>query len=115
MSKNQTDQPGEDYQNNRIDNLVADLKALKADLQRSRVDRAWEQSWIRRILLGVLTYLFTTAFLLIGEFPNPFTSALLPVLGLFLSSLSLSEFKLLWVRHVYTPKVLKERQKEDRN
>lgn len=62
-------------------------------------DKMWETSWTRRGLLAVFTYAVAVVFLWAIGVHNFFASALVPVGGFLISTLTMSYFKHLWLEH----------------
>ncbi len=66
---------------------------------RVELDKKWETSWTRRILLVIFTYLSIGLYMnAIGVF-NPWLNAIIPSIGFLLSTLTLPFFKRLWAQH----------------
>ena len=61
-------------------------------------DKAWETSLARKIVVLVLTYIVVGLYLTTIEFPDPWINAIVPAIGFFLSTLTLTVFKNLWVQ-----------------
>ena len=78
----------------RIANIEARNKSVEAD-------KAWETSWTRSGLIALFTYVIVGVFLTIINVPNPWVSALVPVIGFALSTISLPFFKKIWIKRVY--------------
>ncbi len=83
------------------DPLHHEIEAIKQRNVRVEIDKAWETSRMRRLIVAVLTYLVVTSFFLIAKLPHPFVNALVPTMGFMLSSLSLTFFKRLWLKYFY--------------
>lgn len=64
-------------------------------------DKAWETSWARRISIAILTYLIITLFFYILNLPKPFLNALVPTIGFIISTLTISLFKIFWLKYIY--------------
>jgi len=62
------------------------------------VDKAWEVSFSRKIIIAILTYIVIVLFFISASLPNPFINALVPTAGFVLSTLSLPGFKRIWIR-----------------
>ena len=80
------------------------LKQIKEIIQRNKnveIDKAWETSLTRRIIITLMTYLVIVIFLWIIKAPYPWLSALVPTIGFVLSTLSLNFFKKIWLRFIY--------------
>ena len=60
-------------------------------------DKAWETSTLRKILIIVLTYIFAVLYLKIADTTNPFFGAVVPTVGFFLSTQTLSIVKKWWL------------------
>ncbi len=74
------------------------LAKIEARNERVEVDKAWEVSWQRRILILTLTYLMVLLYSLIIEVEKPLLNAIVPTLGFFLSTLTLSVVKTIWLK-----------------
>jgi hypothetical protein len=64
---------------------------------RVEADKAWETSWTRRGLLILFTYLSVGFYMQAIGISNPWLNAIIPSLGLLLSTLTLPFFKNLWI------------------
>ena len=65
------------------------------------LNKAWETSWMRRILLIVFTYLAIALYLKFIVGINPWINAVVPSIGFLLSTLTLPLFKKLWSKYWY--------------
>lgn len=81
------------------------MKSIEDILQRNarvELDKAWETSKTRRVIISCITYLTAASFLkLIGN-EAYLVNALVPVGGYLLSTLSLPFIKTLWIRQQKT-------------
>ena len=82
---------------NEIQELKAELEKIKERNRRVEMDKAWETSWFRRILIAVLTYGVIVIFFFGADLPEPFANAVVPTVGFLLSTISVSFFKKIWV------------------
>lgn len=62
------------------------------------LDKAWETSWTRRLLIILFTYLSISLYLKYIVGINPWVNALVPSIGFLLSTLTLPFFKELWLK-----------------
>lgn len=76
--------------------IQEELKLIKERNKRVELDKAWETSLTRKILIIVLTYLVMVVFFFYANFPNPFVNAIVPSPAFILSQLSLPLFKRVW-------------------
>lgn len=70
---------------------------LESRNQRVEIDKAWETSWTRRIGIMILTYAIVACYLYFVVHIDPWINALVPVIGYFLSTLTISLVKSIWV------------------
>lgn len=83
---------------NDIDSISKRLAKIEARNERVEADKAWEVSWQRRILILTLTYLLVLLYFFIIEVEKPLLNAIVPTLGFFLSTLTLSVVKTIWLK-----------------
>jgi hypothetical protein len=77
-----------------IEKEIIDIKKRNV---RVELDKKWETCWTRRILIGIFTYTVIVVFLyFVGQFDNYFLTALVPVIGFFLSTASLKFARIIW-------------------
>lgn len=81
------------------EDLQKRIEALEARNQRVENDKAWETSWARRLSIMALTYLVVVAYLAFVVRIEPWVNGLVPVIGFFLSTLTLSLVKTLWLKN----------------
>ena len=77
-------------------------KEIKSILERNRkveLDKLWETSFTRRIIIAVMTYLIIVLFLYIIKIPFPWLNALIPTIAFILSTLSVPFFKEIWLKY----------------
>ena len=84
----------------KLKELEKELKEVKARNRRVEEDKAWETSFVRKILVAVLTYFVIVLFFYFAELPKPFVNSIVPAIAFLLSTLTLSFFKRIWLgRH----------------
>ena len=77
-------------------------KRLDAIEQRNKkvgLDKAWETSLSRKIIIAILTYTTIVLFFFVAQLPKPFINSIIPTAGFVLSTLSLPFFKKLWIKY----------------
>ncbi len=77
-------------------------KRINAIEQRNKnveLDKTWETSLSRKIIIAVLTYLTIVLFFFVAQLPKPFINSIVPTAGFVLSTLSLPFFKRLWIKY----------------
>ena len=77
-------------------NLKREIKAIKERNTRVEIDKAWETSWTRRMIIVILTYLVIVIFFYFAGLPKPFINSIVPALAFILSTSSLPIFKKIW-------------------
>lgn len=64
-------------------------------------NKAWEQSFFRRVLILVFTYAVAFLFLWVAHIEQPWLGACVPAAGYTLSTLSLPSVKRWWMKTFY--------------
>lgn len=77
------------------------LAVIEERNQRVEADKAWETSWMRRLLLVIFTYLAVGLYLWAIDVARPWTNAIVPSAGFLLSTLTLPLFKKWWLKSFY--------------
>lgn len=80
------------------------IQEIKERNQRVEVDKAWETSKTRKVLIGIMTYIVVVIFLFLIKAPNPFINAIVPVIGFLLSTLTLCWCKEKWIKKIQKKK-----------
>jgi hypothetical protein len=75
-----------------------EVEEIKERNRRVEMDKAWETSWTRRVLIALVTYIVATIWLSVIGVSNPFLNAIVPTLGYLLSTLSLPFIKNWWIK-----------------
>jgi hypothetical protein len=74
------------------------IQKIEQRNQKVEADKAWETSWIRRLLIAIMTYATIVLFFYVAELPKPFINSIVPTAGFVLSTLSLPYFKKAWIK-----------------
>lgn len=90
-----------DVTTEQITALEVRVAAIEERNARVEADKAWETSLFRKVTLGVLTYVVIALYLWYIKSDDPFTSALVPAVGFFLSTLTLPFIRDYWVNNMY--------------
>ncbi len=75
------------------------LEAIEQRNKKVELDKAWEMSRSRKILIAGLTYITVVLFFLVAKLPKPFINSIVPTTGFVLSTLSLPFFKKVWIKY----------------
>jgi preprotein translocase subunit SecF len=86
---------------NELEQIRAELEVIKTRNAKVEADKAWETSLFRKLLILVLTYLIASLAMWAIGVPNFYINALIPTLGFFLSTLSLSFIKGWWIKRFF--------------
>ena len=81
-----------------IADLEKEIDKLKDRNKRVEVDKGWETSLTRKILLAIFTYASIALYLKFIVGIEPWINAVVPSIGFLLSTLTLSYFKDLWIK-----------------
>lgn len=81
-----------------LEKIKKDIEEIKERNNKVEIDKAWEISIFRKVLIAILTYVVVTLFFVFVKLPKPFINAIIPTLGFVLSTLSVSYFKKIWIK-----------------
>ena len=81
-----------------ISELEQEIKIINERNKRVELDKAWETSWTRRILILILTYIVIVIFFFIAGLPSPLINAIVPAVAFMLSTLTVPMFKNWWIK-----------------
>ncbi|MFZ2152544.1 MAG: hypothetical protein WAV41_00605 [Microgenomates group bacterium] len=73
------------------------IKLIENRNKRVEIDKAWETSLTRKVLLIIFTYFSIGLYMKAIGVDNPWLNAIIPSLGFLLSTLSLPFFKKIWL------------------
>lgn len=88
----------------KIEKLEQEIKIIKERNRKVEINKAWEISISRRLLIAILTYLIIVIFFFIANLPDPFINSVVPTLGFILSTFTITFFKKIWIKHFYKNK-----------
>jgi len=77
--------------------LQKEIDEIKARNKRVEIDKAWETSWVRKILIAIMTYIVIVIFMLVVHFETPYVSAIIPSAAYLISMSTLHFFKDWWI------------------
>ncbi|MCR4313776.1 MAG: hypothetical protein NUV84_00835 [Candidatus Uhrbacteria bacterium] len=84
--------------------LESRLAQIESRNQRVELDKAWETSWTRRLLLTLFTYLALGIYMWTIGISRPFLNSIVPAVGFMISTFTLPWLKQQWMercsRHV---------------
>lgn len=81
--------------------LKKEIESIKERNLRVEADKAWETSTTRKVIIVLLTYGIVVLFLVAINAPNPWTNAIIPVIGFWISTITLPIIKRWWISRVY--------------
>ncbi len=79
-------------------NVEQEIKKINERNVRVELDKAWETSWTRRLIVASLTYAVVVCFFVFANLPDPFVNSIVPALAFVLSNLALPLFKKIWLK-----------------
>lgn len=83
-----------------MNNLEEKIRQIEERNKRVELDKAWETSWGRKIVIAILTYFIIVLFFYFANLPKPFINSIVPTLAFMLSILSLIVFKKVWMKYL---------------
>ena len=84
-----------------VEALIKDIEQIKERNESVELDKAWEISFLRKILLIFFTYLAIGFYLQAIEIEKPWLNAIVPALAFYLSTLTLPYIKRIWKKYIY--------------
>jgi hypothetical protein len=81
-----------------MQNLKKRIEAIEERNRKVELDKTWETSASRKIIIAILTYFTITLFFLVARLPKPFINSIVPTTGFILSTLSFSYFRRIWIK-----------------
>lgn len=81
-----------------LQDLEQRITGIEKRNTRVELDKRWETSWVRRFAVIVFTYVAIGLYLQIIHVANPWLNAIVPAVGFFLSTLTLSVVKQYWMK-----------------
>ena len=84
-----------------IEKIQKQIDELKKRNQVVEMNKDWETSYTRRILLITFTYFAIALYLYVIDVENPWINAIVPAIGFLLSTLTLPFFKEQWAKFIY--------------
>lgn len=81
------------------DSFESRLAAIESRNKKVELDKKWEGSLTRKILLMIFTYLAIASYFFAIDVANPWLNAVVPTLGFLLSTLTLPFFKKIWIKY----------------
>jgi len=84
-----------------IKDLENRIKKIENRNEKVESNKAWEISYMRRLLLVLFTYMAIGVYLQAINVPSPWLNAIVPAVAFMLSTLTLPFFKKLWLKYVY--------------
>ena len=76
--------------------IEEEIAQTRARNQKVEQDKTWETSRIRKISVGIFTYILALIFLLVIKVENAYLAAFVPVIGFFLSTLKVDFVRKIW-------------------
>lgn len=83
---------------NNILKLEKEILQIQKRNKKVEIDKAWETSTERKIIVAVTTYFTMVLLMFVIKTNNPFIDAIIPACGFLLSTLSLEIFKSKWIK-----------------
>lgn len=80
-----------------LQDLENRVSAIELRNKKVEMDKQWEGSWTRKILIIVFTYSTIGLYLKYIVGVDPWINAIVPTIGFLLSTLSLPFFKKIWI------------------
>lgn len=73
------------------------LAVIESRNERVQLDKAWETSWARRMLLTLFTYLVLGLYMWAIEISRPWLNSIVPAVGFMISTFTIPWVKQRWI------------------
>jgi len=84
-----------------MEDLEKRIERIEARNQAVELNKAWETSWTRKILIALFTYLAISLYMKFVLQIDPWINAIVPTVGFLLSTLTMPFFKKVWTNVIY--------------
>ncbi len=81
-----------------MENIEQRIEKIEERNKSVEMDKAWEKSWSRRLLLAIFSYLAIGVYLWTINLPRPWINAIVPAIAFMIQTLTLPFFKKIWIR-----------------
>lgn len=78
--------------------LEKELIKIKERNRNVEIEKAWEVSWTRKLLILTITYILTAIVFYMLGIKSYLQNAMIPTIGYFLSTQSMPYFKKIWIK-----------------
>jgi len=83
----------------KLKEINLEINKIKERNKKVELDKAWETSITRKIIIAILTYIVITIFFYFAGLPKPLINSIVPSIAFILSTLSLPLFKKIWINN----------------
>lgn len=85
----------------RLRNIEKRVEEIEKRNKRVEADKSWQDSWFRKILIALFTYLSIALYFQYILQSDPWLNAIVPTVAFLLSTLTFSYFKKIWIKYIY--------------
>jgi preprotein translocase subunit SecF len=78
--------------------ISEEIKTIKERNVRVELDKAWETSITRKVIIAILTYFVVVIFFFFAGLPKPWINSIVPSIAFLISTLTLPLFKKIWIK-----------------
>ncbi len=82
-------------------NIEKEIEKINNRNKKVEVDKAWETSKTRKLIIAVLTYFVMVCVMFSLGLDSPFIGAIIPTLGFLLSTVGANLVKAVWINKIY--------------
>ncbi len=80
------------------DSLQIEINKINERNQKVEMDKAWETSLVRKLIIVILTYIVIVIFFYMASLPKPFINSIVPAVAFVLSTATIPFFKKSWIK-----------------
>ncbi|HSX34705.1 MAG TPA: hypothetical protein VLF62_03630 [Candidatus Saccharimonadales bacterium] len=78
------------------EDMLARIEKIEERNKRVEVDKKWEGSWTRKLVIMFLTYIVVVTYLFVIGNDSPWINAIVPPFGFLLSTLAVGRLRVWW-------------------
>ena len=80
--------------------LTSRINRIEERNKRVELDKAWETSFTRKLIIFILTYIVIVIFFHFADLPKPWINSIVPAIAFVLSTLTIPFFKKIWIKSI---------------
>ena len=76
------------------------IRTIEERNRKVELDKEWEKSWVRSVILALLTYAAISTYMWAVGIERPWIQAIIPSTAFMISTLTMPFFKWIWLKYL---------------